>query len=76
MFVVEALPLVRFVFTTAQVDGYGLRIRPYTCHIRSVYDRIFPVYGHLRPCFGKLRYIDRRFFVVSYHPVHYHRIYP
>jgi len=21
----------------------------------------------LRPCFGKLRYIDRRFFVVSYH---------
>jgi hypothetical protein len=34
------------------------------------------VYGRLRPCFGKLWYIDRRSFAVSYHPVHYHRIYP
>jgi len=41
-----------------------------------VNDRIFPVYSRLRPCFGKLRYIDRRFFAVSYHPVSYHRIYP
>ncbi len=41
-----------------------------------VNDRIFPVYGCLRPYFGKLRYIDRRFFAVSYHRVHYHCIYP
>ena len=44
--IIKIKPSVTYVMT--QVDSYRLCIRslrPYTCHTRSVYDRIFPVYG-------------------------------
>jgi hypothetical protein len=50
--------------------------RPLRTPYTTVNGRIHTIYGGLRAFFRKLRYIDRRFVAVSYHPVHYRRIYP